>query len=143
MREKPNLALLIERHGTLDDSILHQRGHFLSDWDGTHPLQEQFLGVEIAAGANRRAPAGYRPGHTLGYLTAAEYAYIKRSVNELWASGAVQAARSLDLDRSFRASIPDASVRQRLLARARSKRPAANDAELIAEVLENYRRDRR
>ena len=58
MRQKANLGLLIEKHRALDDSVLRDRRHFLSDWDGTHPLQEQFLGAEIAAGANKR-PAGY------------------------------------------------------------------------------------
>jgi len=51
--------------------------------------------------------------------------------------------RSPDIDRIFKATINDASVRRRLLDRAKTKLPHANEAELMEAVLADYHRDHR
>ena len=48
---------LVERHRALDVLLREQRSAFLSDWNGTHPFFEQFLGSEL-----RR----FAPGATAG-----------------------------------------------------------------------------
>lgn len=101
------------------------------------------LGDIFLAGYERRPVGDYRPGHRLGYLAADEYAYVRDRVEEAWARGDLMSTAVADLQTLFKAAIPDASVRQRLLSHAQSKAPTASEAELIASVLDEYRRDQR
>ncbi len=42
---KTELMDLIEKHRLLDEAIRSNREHFVSDWNGTHPFVERFLGL--------------------------------------------------------------------------------------------------
>lgn len=47
MGQPVSLLDLVERHQLLDDTIREERKHFLSDWNGTHPFVEEFLGPAL------------------------------------------------------------------------------------------------
>ena len=101
------------------------------------------LGEIFIAGYERRPIGDYRPGHRLGYLTSDEYAYVRDRVEEAWELGNLMSTAAADLQTRLKAAIPDATVRQRLLTHAQSRNPASSEAELIARVLDEYRRDQR
>jgi aspartate/methionine/tyrosine aminotransferase len=47
MLSRSALREMIERHRLLDDALIDKRDGFVSDWNGSHPFVEQFLGTEI------------------------------------------------------------------------------------------------
>src|ERR1041385_8056522 len=47
MARKANFTHLIEKHRALDAAIKDNREHFLSDWNGEHPLVKSYLGPEL------------------------------------------------------------------------------------------------
>ncbi|MGH6984201.1 MAG: hypothetical protein ACREEI_08240, partial [Stellaceae bacterium] len=101
------------------------------------------LGDIFLAGYHREAEVNYRPGHRLGYLNDTEYQYVDDLVFNLRLSGKNQPTKAAGLERRYKAAIPDAGARKRLLDNARTKHPGEPEAELIQRVLEAYERDRR
>jgi len=96
----------------------------------------------IASGYNYRVPDGYRAGHRLGYLSEAEYRYVRQQVADLRRSGALQPTLEEVWERRLRAAIPNADVRRRLLQAQQTKYPMKTQAERIQQLLEEYQRDR-
>jgi len=101
------------------------------------------LGGIFMEGYRGSLRADYRKGHKLGYLNESEYGYARERAFELWRSGQVTVTELAKFQVQFKAAIPDAGVRQRLLGKAREAAPTASDAELIKRVLDSYRADRR
>lgn len=91
----------------------------------------------------QRVPDGYRTGHRLGYLSEAEYRYVRQQVADLCRSGALQPTLEEVWERRLRAAIPNADVRRRLLQAQQTKYPMKTQAERIQQLLEEYQRDRR
>lgn len=100
------------------------------------------LGDVFLAGYHR-VPDGYRAGHRLGYLSEAEYRYVRQRVADLRRSGELQPTLEDVWEKRWCAAIPNAQVRQRLLKAQQAKCPAKTQAELIKQILDEYQRDRR
>jgi hypothetical protein len=86
----------------------------------------------------------YRRGHRLGYLTDEEYQFADRYVLELRRTNALGLAGQVStLQQRLAHLLPDARVRDRLLAQARWKHPAKDDVWIYELVIEQLLRDRR
>jgi hypothetical protein len=55
MLEKVGLDEFIARHRDLEFTIQKGRENFISDWNGSHPFVEQFLGAKILKYVPKRA----------------------------------------------------------------------------------------
>jgi hypothetical protein len=101
------------------------------------------LGDIFMTGYQRKAVGEYRTGHRLGYLSDAEYRFVdeyvrvRRSMPERFSSALEE------LERRFRAILPDESVRQRLILAQRKKYPNKSMNELIEIVINEIARDNR
>lgn len=98
------------------------------------------LGEVFLAGYHRVSD-GYRAGHRLGYLSAAEYRYVRQRVADLRRSGELQPTLDEVWERRLRAAIPNAAVRRRLLQAQQAKYLTKTQAELIQQILDEYQRD--
>lgn len=88
--------------------------------------------------------AEYRRGHRLGYLTDEEYQFADRYVLELRHTNALGLLGQVETLRQRLAHLlPDARVRDRLLAQARWKHPAKDDVWIYELVIAQLLRDRR
>ena len=86
----------------------------------------------------------YRRGHRLGYLTDEEYQFAARHVLELRRTNALGLPSQVEtLHRRLAHFLRDAHVRDRLLAQARRKHPAQDEAWIYALVIDQLLRDRR
>jgi hypothetical protein len=86
----------------------------------------------------------YRRGHRLGYLTDEEYQFADRYVLELRRPNARGLAGQVGtLQQQLAHLLPDARVRDRLLAQARWKHPAKDDVWIYDLVIAQLLRDRR
>jgi hypothetical protein len=100
--------------------------------------------VYLAGYKTRPGQAEYRRGHRLGYLTDEEYQVADWYVLELRRTNALGLLGQVEtLQQRLAHLLPDARVRDRLLAQARRKHPAKDDVWLYELVIEQLLRDRR
>ena len=100
--------------------------------------------VYLAGYRTGRGQGEYRRGHRLGYLTDEEYQFADRYVRELRRTNAPGVPGQVrTLQQRLAHLLPDARVRDRLLAQARGKHPAKDDEWLYELVIAQLLRDRR
>ncbi|MBI3327717.1 MAG: hypothetical protein HYZ81_13580 [Nitrospinae bacterium] len=86
----------------------------------------------------------YRRGHRLGYLTDEEYQFADQYVLELRRTNALGLSSEVEpLRQRLAHLLRDDRVRDRLLAQARRKHPAKDEAWIYALVIDQLLRDRR
>jgi hypothetical protein len=98
---------------------------------------------DIFLNGYKSAHTQYRRGHTLGYLSAAEYDAVDRLVFSFRLSGKLQSTDSDARAARFRRAIPNAGVRESLLEQERKRSPQLSPDQLIDHVLERFYADRR
>ena len=101
------------------------------------------LGDIFMTGYQRKAVYEYRTGHRLGYLSDAEYRFVDEYVRVRRSTPERFRSAFEELERRFRAILPDKSVRQRLILAQQKKYPNKSLNELMEVVINEIARDNR